>query len=195
MVNQLISESADCIQGSTYIRREGLNFMGMLIDADFFYTIFLILPALSAVASTGLFCGSNAVWRTSFLHTQPFHTTVQTEDIEFSIRALFRNAKINFSPQSRSGELAPASFGSFYKQRLRWCMGWDQVTLMHTKAISGMQELSFALRFGMHWMLIGRWVSLFFMLVNAAMAPLLLIDKGFFPRSLAEHFADDRQCG
>ncbi|CAE8700627.1 unnamed protein product [Polarella glacialis] len=112
----------------------------------------------------------------------PSHSTRQFRPRISSsqFRALFRNAKINFCPQSRSGELAPASFGSFYKQRLRWCMGWDQVTLMHTKPISGMQELSFALRFGMHWMLIGRWVSLFFMLVNAAMAPLLLIDKGFF---------------
>eukprot|EP00930_Biecheleria_cincta_P012840 TRINITY_DN11745_c0_g1_i2.p1 TRINITY_DN11745_c0_g1~~TRINITY_DN11745_c0_g1_i2.p1 ORF type:complete len:513 (-),score=50.63 TRINITY_DN11745_c0_g1_i2:165-1703(-) len=172
MTNQLIIEDADCIQGSTYIR-EGLGFMGLMIDAEFFMNFFLLLPAASTIVSGGWFGGSNAVWRTPFLKSQPFHPSVQTEDIEYTARALMKQAKMNFCPQSRSGELAPASLAAFWKQRLRWAMGWDQVTLMHFAGITTGGSLTLRLRLGMFWLLVMRWVVAVFMAYAVVIHPVV----------------------
>ena len=51
----------------------------------------------------------------------------QTEDVELAARAMLRKHKLRFCPQSRSGELPPASLRALYRQRLRWATGWDQV--------------------------------------------------------------------
>jgi len=160
-MNLLLSRNLDCVQGSTYIR-EGPMFLGNLVNAEFFVTYFLAFPAMQVIGQTAFFGGSNAVWRTSFLKAQQFDHTAQTEDIEFSVRAMLKRAKIEFCPESRSGELAPATFGSLYKQRLRWAMGWDQVTFMHMKAISKSKELSCCRKCGMFYILPARWATLFF---------------------------------
>ena len=53
---------------------------------------------------------------------------MQTEDIELSRRLLHHGFHIGLSPQARSGELAPASWRALWRQRLRWAIGWDQIT-------------------------------------------------------------------
>ena len=58
-----------------------------------------------------------------------FSTGVQTEDIDVSARAMLHNHNIAFCAESRSGELCPSDLGALYRQRLRWAIGWDQVTL------------------------------------------------------------------
>lgn len=178
MVEMLEAEGADCIQGSTYIRNSQ-TILGRIIDAEFFFTHFLIFPALAMLSSTGFFGGSNAVWRTAALHGNEFNNEVQTEDIEFSMRALLQSAKIRFCPQARSGELPPLNARALWKQRLRWAMGWDQVTLMHCRAILRTKEISCVLRVGMYWMLVGRWLCLFFMLVNGVVAPGITVADDF----------------
>ena len=53
---------------------------------------------------------------------------LQTEDIEYTMRALLGRVKIRFCPEARSGELPPASFSALWRQRLRWAIGWDQAS-------------------------------------------------------------------
>ena len=43
--------------------------------------------------------------------------------------------RIRFCPEARSGELPPATFVALYRQRLRWALGWDQVTIRHFRFI------------------------------------------------------------
>jgi len=172
-VAKLEREGVDCIQGSTYIRK-GLNCMGKLIDAEFFVTHFVIFPSLQVLSGTGFFGGSNAVWRSKFLKTQAFHHSAQTEDIEYTTRALLSGAKIQFCPESRSGELAPVSVQAFWKQRLRWAMGWDQVTLMHFDNIRKGENISCLARMGIMYLLPLRWVILAIMLVSTVVQPIVL---------------------
>mmetsp|Transcript_45424 Transcript_45424/g.97019 ORF Transcript_45424/g.97019 Transcript_45424/m.97019 type:complete len:520 (-) Transcript_45424:349-1908(-) len=172
-VAKLEREGVDCIQGSTYIRK-GLNCMGKLIDAEFFVTHFVIFPSLQVLSGTGFFGGSNAVWRSKFLKSQAFHHSAQTEDIEYTTRALLSGAKIQFCPESRSGELAPVNVQAFWKQRLRWAMGWDQVTLMHFDNIRKGENISCLARMGIMYLLPLRWVILMFMLVSTVVQPIVL---------------------
>jgi len=164
-LNMLVGRNLDCVQGSTYIRKGGC-FMSFLIDAEFFVTYFVAFPAMQVIGQSGFFGGSNAVWRTDFLKAQQFDHSAQTEDIEFSIRAMLKRARIEFCPESRSGELAPPSCTALFKQRLRWAMGWDQVTFMHMKAVSRSKDLNCCRKFGMFYMLPARWALLFFSLVG-----------------------------
>jgi cellulose synthase/poly-beta-1,6-N-acetylglucosamine synthase-like glycosyltransferase len=62
---------------------------------------------------------------------------MQTEDIDVSIRMLLEKRSIEFCPEARSGELAPASFRALWKQRLRWAIGWDEVSLQLTRKMRG----------------------------------------------------------
>jgi cellulose synthase/poly-beta-1,6-N-acetylglucosamine synthase-like glycosyltransferase len=54
---------------------------------------------------------------------------MQTEDIDVSVRMLLEKHSIDFCPEARSGELAPVSLRALLKQRLRWAIGWDEVSL------------------------------------------------------------------
>ncbi|KAM3078192.1 hypothetical protein ACMFMF_004599 [Clarireedia jacksonii] len=54
-----------------------------------------------------------------------------TEDIDSALRALERGAICVHEPNVLSYELAPTTFPSFLKQRLRWAQGWTQASYRH----------------------------------------------------------------
>jgi cellulose synthase/poly-beta-1,6-N-acetylglucosamine synthase-like glycosyltransferase len=54
-----------------------------------------------------------------------------TEDIDSALRALERGAVCVHEPNVLSYELAPTTFSSFLKQRLRWAQGWTQASYRH----------------------------------------------------------------
>lgn len=90
-----------------------------------------------------------------------------------STRALLGgHVKISFCPQCRSGELPPVSFAALTRQRLRWAIGWDQVTLLHAPKIWG-SGLPCATKAGMYYLLPLRWALLFATTLNALVAPLV----------------------
>ena len=43
-------------------------------------------------------------------------------------RIILDGHRIRFCPTARSGELAPAGAAALMSQRLRWFIGWEQVT-------------------------------------------------------------------
>ena len=86
-------------------------------------------PGLSLLAGSAYFGGGNAAWRRDALEALGFDSTMLTEDIDVSIRALSLGHRMQFVPWAQVGELCPATFAAFYKQRLRWAMGWEQVTV------------------------------------------------------------------
>jgi len=54
---------------------------------------------------------------------------MQTEDIDVSVKMLLKKHTIDFCPEARSGELAPVNLRALFKQRSRWAIGWDEVSL------------------------------------------------------------------
>jgi len=159
-----------CVQGSTYLRAKN-SLLAAYIDAEFFVTHFVIFPALQWVSGTAVFGGSNALWKTDELKRFQFRHDVQTEDIELSTRALLDGrVKISFEPNCRSGELPPSSLAAFYRQRLRWVMGWDQVTLMHMTSIWS-SRLGCREKAGLCYMLPLRWVLLLAATLNVVVTP------------------------
>jgi len=157
MLSRGVDAPLDCVQGSTYIRAGGCCFMRRFIDAEFFINYFFTFPSMQTIVRTGWFGGSNAVWRTGFLRTQAFAASMQTEDIDFSVRAMLRSAEMKFVPESRSGELAPSTLKAFYRQRRRWALGWEEVTLKYMQSIAATRNLGCCRKFGLLYMLPVRW--------------------------------------
>jgi len=162
-----------CVQGSTYLRSLP-NLMAVYINAEFFVTHFVFFPAMQFLTSFGIFGGSNALWRTASLKAYQFRHDVQTEDIDVSIRSsLSGHVKISFCPECRSGELPPRTFRDLYRQRLRWALGWDQVTLQHVRSIGSSKDLNCAEKAGMYYLLPLRWALLASGVTNALVAPIV----------------------
>ena len=121
----------------------------------------------------GVFGGSNALWRTDALRSYQFRADMQTEDIDLTTRALLSGkVSIRFEPRCRSGELPPASFRALYRQRLRWALGWDQVTLQHLSSI-GTAELGCMQKCGLYYILPLRWGVLLSATLNALLTPII----------------------
>lgn len=117
----------DCVYGSTYIRnRDGV--MGRLIDAEFWF-MYSTLDLLQFLTGNAFFGGSNGLWKTRSL--VKFDSNMLTEDIDASIRSLLTGKHIVASYRARSGELRPATWCAFFKQRTRWALGWDEVMYKH----------------------------------------------------------------
>ena len=168
----MLHKSCSCVQGSTYLR-ERPHLLASYINAEFFVTHFVFFPAMEFITSLGVFGGSNALWRTEDLRAFEFRHDVQTEDIELSTRAMLGGkVTISFCPECRSGELPPATFGALYKQRLRWALGWDQVTLQHMSSI-WKANINYYQKLGLYYMLPLRWALLFSATLNALITPLV----------------------
>lgn len=166
----------DCVQGSYYMRNLEANqwgccppctfpFLSRIIDAEFFLDWFFMKGLTRTFfMGRGYFCGSNALWRKASLEKLVFDTEAQTEDVDMAIRQLLKGAKIDFCAESRSGELAPQGCCACYKQRLRWNMGWDQVSMKHAAGMtSGDNEATCRTRCGLVWTFLVRWVLMTFM--------------------------------
>ena len=74
-------------------------------------TPFFVETSVEALAGTGNFGGSNALWQTAVLRKYGFDREMHCEDVDVSARIILDNHRIRFCPTARSGELAPASFG------------------------------------------------------------------------------------
>ena len=147
------------VQGSTYIRNAHAGVLSHLVDAEFFVTHFVYFPAMEVLASSGYFGGSNALWRTSVLSRYEFDDEMLTEDVDVSARALLDGHVITFCPEARSGELSPAGTRALVQQRLRWFMGWEQVTHKYYWGVfwSGLpwhRKLGFCYLFHLRWLLL-----------------------------------------
>eukprot|EP00930_Biecheleria_cincta_P071669 TRINITY_DN59135_c0_g1_i1.p1 TRINITY_DN59135_c0_g1~~TRINITY_DN59135_c0_g1_i1.p1 ORF type:complete len:560 (-),score=84.74 TRINITY_DN59135_c0_g1_i1:178-1857(-) len=155
----LEDRAVDCVQGSTYIR-EGCCLTRTMVNAEFFVTYFVLLPIMEAISGSALFGGANAVWKAKSLQQIRFDDQVLTEDIECSARAIMQHGfTLTFLPESRSGELLPANLMAFWTQRLRWAMGWDQVTLRYAKVFWKNSVLSLRRKVGLYYIFVCRWAT------------------------------------
>jgi len=159
-VGYLQETGTDCVQGSTYIR-DGRPFLRMLIQAEFFVTYFANLPAAELLVGNGWFGGANAVWRAGAVKQMDFDTQAMTEDIDCCVRGVLDHGfSFKFLPECRSGELTPAGWHALWKQRLRWAMGWDEVTLKYAGSLFKCNT-PLRKRAGMLFLLVSRWPTQF----------------------------------
>jgi cellulose synthase/poly-beta-1,6-N-acetylglucosamine synthase-like glycosyltransferase len=182
LYEKLIREGIDCVQGSTYIRNLSAGLLGRFIDAEFFVTHFMFFPALKLLVRSGLFGGSNALWVRDVLAGKKFSHTMQTEDIDLSIRSLIDRRKIDFCPEARSGELAPVSCRALYRQRLRWSIGWDQVSLKYFQGIVFGNGLTVQERWSLFHVLYVRWFSQLCAIIAGVITPVLGLVWHFDPK-------------
>eukprot|EP00429_Kryptoperidinium_foliaceum_P034418 CAMPEP_0176162844 /NCGR_PEP_ID=MMETSP0120_2-20121206/83310_1 /TAXON_ID=160619 /ORGANISM="Kryptoperidinium foliaceum, Strain CCMP 1326" /LENGTH=405 /DNA_ID=CAMNT_0017500353 /DNA_START=142 /DNA_END=1356 /DNA_ORIENTATION=- len=157
-IRHLNVTGCDCVQGSTYIR-EGCLLARWLVCAEFFVNYFVILPSMQALSGTGFFGGANGIWRASSLKSLRFDEQALTEDIDCFARAIVQHGfRFEFLPESCSGELLPSGLRALWKQRLRWAMGWDQVTLRHASTFWG-AKTSCRVRVGLIYIFFCRWLT------------------------------------
>lgn len=147
------------------------------------FLISLVRARVQFLTRMGVFGGSNALWHTATLRKYMFRYDVQTEDIELSVRVLLGDVKIRFCPESRSGELPPKSFRALWRQRLRWEIGWDQVTMQHFDDIKR-SSLSCRKKASLYYWLPWRWLMLTTAAINSFATPLLSIILGLNSSSL-----------
>jgi len=175
----------DCVLGATYIRNRttsGYGCIARTVDAEFFAFYNLLLPTLEVISGSAFFGGSNGIWRTGSL--QPFDESMQTEDIDLSIRSLIDNRIITVDARARSGELIPQGAGALYKQRLRWAVGWNEVTYKHnnTYCCTGFRNFSLRRFFGIFFMLMFRYLAFgFFVVITIFTIDINYIDRVRLP--------------
>jgi cellulose synthase/poly-beta-1,6-N-acetylglucosamine synthase-like glycosyltransferase len=122
------SRELSATQGSVLIERGGPWPLRRIADGMEWSQWYFWAPGFSVLAGSAYFGGGNAAWRKEALTSLGFDHTMLTEDIDLTIRALLRGHTIDFVPWAQVGEMCPANYRGFYKQRLRWAMGWEQVT-------------------------------------------------------------------
>jgi len=164
------------VQGSTYIRNTGGctpgAWLARYLDAEFFVTHFVYFPAMQVLSRVGYFGGSNALWRTHVLKQYSFDPTMHCEDVDLSARVILDGHRILFCPYARSGELSPAGIHSLVKQRLRWFIGWEQVTHKYYWRVF-FSKLPWTRKLGFCYMFHMRWVLLFAALLAAVINPII----------------------
>lgn len=173
MMHHMDWRKCHVVQGSTYIRNTHGSLLAKAVDAEFFVTHFVYFPAMEALAGTGNFGGSNALWQTSVLKKYGFNRSMHCEDVDVSARIILDNHRIRFCPTARSGELAPASFGALVTQRLRWFIGWEQCTAKYWFPIF-FSPLTWRRKLGFLYMFHFRWALLVSAFMGACINPIIM---------------------
>jgi cellulose synthase/poly-beta-1,6-N-acetylglucosamine synthase-like glycosyltransferase len=91
---------------------------------------------------------------------------------------LLKQHNIEKCPESRSGELAPANWQALFKQRQRWAIGWDQVSLFHFQDILK-SEVPRSRKLSVAWTCYSRWLMAVVALISAVLLAPLGIAKQF----------------
>jgi len=172
MMQEMLRYRCEAVQGSTYIRDLEGSALGSLVNAEFFVTHFIYFPAMQQLSGTGYFGGSNALWRTETLRRYGFDSAMHCEDVDVSARAILDGYRIRFLPTARSGELAPAGTSALAKQRLRWFVGWEQVTHKYYRKVFA-SGLTIPRKVGFCYLFHLRWVLLFAALMGAVVNPII----------------------
>ena len=117
------------VQGAVLIERGGYWPVRRILDGMEWASWSMYSPGFGELVGSAYFGGGNAAWRVKTIKSLGFDHNLLTEDIDISIRAMASGYKLQFAPWLQVGEMCPSTFKALYKQRLRWAMGWEQVTM------------------------------------------------------------------
>ncbi len=160
-----IAAGHDVVQGHCVIRNGEDSALARLVAVEFEQIYAVAHPGRASLHRFGIFGGSNGYWRASALERIRLRGSYLTEDIEASMRTLAAGGSIVNDPGLVSHELAPASVGALWKQRMRWAQGWFQVSVRHlwtlllrTPHLSVRQRVGLLYLLG--WREVYPWISL-----------------------------------
>lgn len=165
------AEPYDFVQGQCVIRNSEANFLTKLVAAEFVTIYAVAHPGRTVFNDFGIFGGTNGWWKADLITSLTFDSTMLTEDIDSTARALLRGKRMATDPRIVSTELSPVSFTTLWKQRMRWSQGWLQVSIKYTgkllrsSNLTGYQKRGVALLF--LWRVVHPWIA-------ALMVPLMI---------------------
>lgn len=128
-------DGADMVQGRCVIRNENHSWMTKLVAVEFDIMYACSHQGRSRLSGSGIFGGSNAYWRREALTRVRLDSSMLTEDIDASVRALLSGQNLVHDREIVSRELAPIRVAHWYTQRKRWSQGWFEVSLKHGAAV------------------------------------------------------------
>lgn len=169
-----ISHGADVVQGHCVIRNGDASWVSRTVAVEFESIYAVSHPGRTKLHGFGIFGGSNGFWRTSALREIRMRAEMLTEDIDSSMRVLLSGRKVVNDPALLSTELAPATVGALWHQRIRWAQGWFQVSRRHLGRALRSKDLTVRNKLGvgflLGWREIYPWLSLQVFPVIAFMA-------------------------
>jgi cellulose synthase/poly-beta-1,6-N-acetylglucosamine synthase-like glycosyltransferase len=154
----------DLVQGRNAIRNHADSWLTQLVAVEFECLYGVSHFGRSLLVDTALFGGSNGYWRTSALQQVCFRSSMLTEDIDATLRALMKGYRIVHDPLILTTELAPADVPALWSQRRRWSQGWIEVALAHQQRVARSPHLDLPQR--AYWLI------------------MLLYSEGFHPLAL-----------
>jgi cellulose synthase/poly-beta-1,6-N-acetylglucosamine synthase-like glycosyltransferase len=125
----------------------------------------------SMLVDTAIFGGTNGWWRTSTLREIGMDPRMLTEDIESAVRSIQAGYRLVHDRSVISTELATATPGSWWSQRLRWAQGWLQVAFRHQANLFETPHLGLLQR--LYWLYMLSWGQVFPILAMGAFSVLL----------------------
>lgn len=164
----------DVVQGQCVIRNLDDGLVARTVAAEFGTLYAVAHPGRTIVNDFGIFGGSNGWWRAPVIRRLRLDGRMLTEDIDVTVRALASGVRLGTDPRIISTELAPATWGALWRQRLRWSQGWLEVSLRHlrpllaTRGLSGVQRRGVAFLLG--WRVVHPWLAVQVLPVVAAVA-------------------------
>ena len=144
----------DCVQGRCAVRNGGETRLARMVAIEFEAIYGVGHPAWARSTDTAVFCGTNAYFKAAALQRLTLRNKMQTEDIDWSMRAWQAGLRIGYDDGLVATELATTTLNQLWHQRARWSRGWMEVTLCHQGAIlkservSGWRKLSLTLLLG-----------------------------------------------
>ena len=159
-----LSDGWDVVQGHCLVRNGHTSWVARLAAVEFESIYAVSHPGRARLHKFGIFGGRNGYWKTSVLSQTRMRSSMLTEDIDSSIRAIREGYRIVSDPFLVSRELAPLTLTALWTQRMRWSQGWFQVCLRHTLATLRSPKVSLRQKLGhvhlLTWNQCFPWVSL-----------------------------------
>lgn len=117
----------DFVQGANVIADNSASLLSRMVAVEFYEKFFVSYSARFNSAKVAYFCGSNGYWRKDTLEQFLFTKEAYVEDIDCALRSALRGARLAYDPAIVCAELAPPTWKAWWRQRLRWAIGWLQL--------------------------------------------------------------------
>ena len=130
-----LADGCDMVQGRCLIRNQQQNWFTRTVAIEFDTIYAVSHPGRAHLSRTAIFGGSNGYWRHDVISVLQLDSSMLTEDIDASIRALLGGRRLVHDRSLVSTELAPLQVSHWILQRKRWAQGWLEVALKHTGAM------------------------------------------------------------
>jgi cellulose synthase/poly-beta-1,6-N-acetylglucosamine synthase-like glycosyltransferase len=123
----------DCLQAALAIDNSGDSWLSAMFAIEYATLFDLVDPGLAALDLPIALGGTSNHFRIETLKSVGgWDAWNVTEDADLGIRLAVAGARVG-ALASETREEAPAQFGSWFRQRVRWQKGWMQTLIVHSR--------------------------------------------------------------